>query len=244
MADQLKQKAVVIVKKIEEKKMAAKEETSQEAGQAIAREVAMAMTNVLKEHHDRPNPVRLSMRPDYYFGYQTEDSARWLAKYVTYADMQTWGDAQKISALALFLKGPAELWYLENRAGFGANFVRMEQMFLARFGVEANRTAAEEQLIQTLTSTLGQLIEEIRSDRKPGRGHGEGQRDHRPEAVQRYGGPTQGRGRGQNRHAEVSPGYLRNPDIICHRCSKRGHIARLCRAHVNDLPQENSNVPL
>ena len=326
MADQLKQKAVVIVKKIDEKKMAAKEETSQEAGQAIAREVAMAMTNVLKEHHDRPNPVRLSIRPDYYFGYQTEDSARWLAKYVTYADMQTWGDAQKISALALFLKGPAKLWYLENRAGFGANFVRMEQMFLARFGVEANRTAAEEQLIlrrqsphetleaysydlrsmchrlgknrrdtvaafirgllpnikgqvavlqpadmdeveriartattyapptplevaqvhvnplQTLTSTLGQLIEEIRSDRKPVRGHGDVQRDHRPEPVQRYGGPTQGRGRGQNRQAEVSPGYLRNPDIICHRCSKRGHIARLCRAHVNDLPQEN--VPL
>ena len=98
--------------------------------------------------------------------------------------------------------------------------------------------------LQTLTSTLGQLIEEIRSDRKPGRGHGEGQRDHQPEAVQRYGGPTQGRGRGQNRQAEVSPGYLRNPDIICHRCSKRGHIARLCRAHVNDLPQVNSNVPL
>ena len=44
MADKLKQKAVVIVQKLEEKKMAAKEKTSQEAGQAIAQEVAMTNT--------------------------------------------------------------------------------------------------------------------------------------------------------------------------------------------------------
>ena len=209
------------------------------------------------------------------------------------------------------------------RAGFGVNFASLEQIFLARFGVEANRTAAEEQLIlrkqsphETLeaysydvqsmchrlgknqrgttfirgllpnkkghvavlqptamdeaariartattyappttvevaqvnvdplqTLTLGQLIEEIRSDRKPGREHGDGQRDHRPEPMQRYAGPTQGRGCGQIRQPEVSPtiyGIL----TICHHCSIRGHIARLCRAHVNDMPQENSNVPL
>ena len=56
-------------------------------------------------------------------------------------------DSQAVSALALFLKGPAELLYLENLFRFGRDFRHMQAMFIQKFVVDANRALAEEQLL-------------------------------------------------------------------------------------------------
>jgi len=104
----------------------------------------------------------------------------------------------------------------------------------------ASVTNVEGDAYRTLTDTLGQLIEEIRTERRrPEREHGyptfAGTQEHRPS----FG---RGPGRGFDRKYQVSPGHYKG-DITCHRCLKKGHIARNCPTEVRDLPQGNANVP-
>ena len=125
------------------------EDNKDEVAVAIAREVAAAVTTALREHHQelRQHGVKLSVRPDPFHGYSGEDASRWMSKYERFGSLQQWTEEQSVSALALFLKGPAELWYLENQLRFGRDFRHMQGVFIDKFGVDGHRGLAEEQLL-------------------------------------------------------------------------------------------------
>lgn len=115
----------------------------------IAREVAIAVSEVFRDRIRPPQNagVRLSVKPEPFHGYASEDASRWMAKFERYAGLQGWTEPQQASAIALFLDGPAELWYLQHQLTFGDSAERLRQMFMAKFGVDANRSMAEEQLL-------------------------------------------------------------------------------------------------
>ena len=118
----------------------------------IAREVAEAVTVALMEHRAEPRrdhaaPVRLNIKPETFHGLQSEDATRWMAKFERYARLQAWTDQQEVEAVGMFLHGPAELWYLENHLDFHQDPGRLRRRFLQRFGVDANREAADESLL-------------------------------------------------------------------------------------------------
>jgi hypothetical protein len=70
-----------------------------------------------------------------------------MSKFDTYADSQGWTNAQKVDTMALFLKGPAELWFLEHHAISEPILLGSNSGFWPNLGVEANRGPAEKQLI-------------------------------------------------------------------------------------------------
>ena len=83
MENKLSQKPGVVLKTINQDMATPNEESAMEVRQAIARGEAQAMAEVMRDHRDRPGPVRLSIKPEPFHGYQTEDAGRWMAKFGT-----------------------------------------------------------------------------------------------------------------------------------------------------------------
>ena len=66
----------------------------------------------LMEHRAEPRrdhaaPVRLNIKPETFYGLQSEDATRWMAKFERYARLQAWTDQQEVEAVGMFLHGPA-----------------------------------------------------------------------------------------------------------------------------------------